>query len=158
MQFQEERKTIRFVNKSPHADPNYASAHDSGMDIRAWVSDDSKCVVLKPLERRMIHTGIYVELPYGTEIQVRPKSGRAIKEGLSIINAIGTVDNFYRGEVCVLCVNLSNSDITIKDGEKIAQMVLMPVYHESMVTLEKIDEVSKDTERGDGGFGHNGLE
>ena len=159
---------IKMANKSPHPDPSYATSCDSGMDLRAWISipEDVNFVssdywplrtVLKPLERRLIHTGIYVELPFGFEIQVRPKSGQALKKGLVVLNTPGTVDKNYRGEICVIAINLSNEDITIEDGEKIAQMVVCPVAHESMVLVINVDEVSQDTERADGGFGHTGT-
>lgn len=152
-----EVKYVVYANKGPHEDPSYASKYDSGMDVRAWIDNDEKKIILQPLERELVHTGIYVELPHGTEIQVRPKSGRAMKEGLFIANSPGTVDNLYRGEICVICVNLSNKPIIINDGEKIAQLVLCPVCHEGLVELVKVDNVSTDTERGEGGFGHNGI-
>lgn len=162
---------IKMANKSPHPDPSYATSCDSGMDLRAWIelTEEEKYlnkefnyglkgkITLKPLERQLIHTGIYVELPFGFEIQVRPKSGQALKRGLVVLNTPGTVDKNYRGEICVIAVNLSNANITIEDGEKIAQMVVCPVAHESMVTITKVDEVSQDTERGEGGFGHTGT-
>ena len=158
---------IKMANKSPHPDPSYATSCDSGMDLRAWItkpdipflatSDFDNKILLKPLERQLIHTGIYVELPFGFEIQVRPKSGQALKRGLVVLNTPGTVDKNYRGEICVIAINLSNEDIIIEDGEKIAQMVVCPVAHESMVVVIKVDEVSQDTERADGGFGHTGI-
>lgn len=146
---------VKMANKSPHPDPSYATSCDSGMDLRAWITDGP--ITLKPLERQLIHTGIYVELPFGFEIQVRPKSGQALKRGLVVLNTPGTVDKNYRGEICVIAINLSNEDITIEDGEKIAQMVVCPVAHESMVLVVNVDEVSQDTERADGGFGHTGT-
>ena len=159
---------LKICNKSPHENPSYAKAGDSGMDLRAWISipEDVNFVssdywplrtVLKPLERKLIHTGIYVEIPYGYEIQVRPKSGQALKKGLVVLNTPGTVDVNYRGEICVIAINLSNEEIIIEDGEKIAQMVLCPVQHEGLVDVEIVDEISTDTERGAGGFGHTGV-
>ena len=156
---------IKMANKSPHPDPSYATSCDSGMDLRAWIKYDTSnpeetnvpctagCrpwlstdgdkhsygITLKPLERVLIHTGIYLEIPYGFEIQVRPKSGQALKKGLVVLNTPGTVDKNYRGEICVIVVNLSNDSIDIEDGEKIAQMVVCPVAHESMVAVVKVD-------------------
>lgn len=150
---------LKICNKSPHENPSYAKPGDSGMDLRAWVTNDAPiAIVLKPLERALIHTGIYVEIPYGYEIQVRPKSGQALKKGLVVLNTPGTVDVNYRGEICVIAINLSNEEIIIEDGEKIAQMVLCPVQHEGLVDIEVVDEISTDTERGSGGFGHTGVQ
>lgn len=162
---------IKIANKSPHKDPSYATSCDSGMDLRAWIepsesdgyinnesdSDNKPSITLGPLERKLIHTGIYVEIPFGFEIQVRPKSGQALKRGLSVLNTPGTVDKNYRGEICVIVINLSNEHIIINDGEKIAQMVVCPVCHESMVCIIKVDDISQNTERGSGGFGHTGV-
>jgi dUTP pyrophosphatase len=125
------------------------------MDLRAWINE--VYLELKPLERQLIHTGIYCEVPYGYELQVRPKSGQALKKGISVLNSPGTCDTFYRGEICVIVVNLSSENVIIENGEKIAQMVLCPVQHEGLVDLETIDEISTDTERGTGGFGHTGI-
>lgn len=147
---------LKICNKSPHENPSYAKAGDSGMDLRAWVTNDAP-IVLKPLERTLIHTGIYAEIPYGYEIQVRPKSGQALKKGLVVLNTPGTVDVNYRGEICVIAINLSNEEIIIKDGEKIAQMVLVPVCHEGMCDIKYVDEISEDTDRGANGFGHTGI-
>lgn len=157
-------RNINFINVSPHPDPDYAKPGDSGMDLRAWIKPEEGTVVdgvpqitLKPLERRLIHTGIYYDLDLYCEIQVRPKSGRALKEGLSVLNTPGTVDNQYQGECCVIAVNLSNDDIIIKDGEKIAQAVVCPVYYKERVVLNKVDKFFTKTERGSGGFGHTGI-
>lgn len=173
---------LKICNKSPHENPSYAKPGDSGMDLRAWIKYDASdpketnvpctagCrpwfdaqkqvygIALKPLERVLIHTGIYVEIPYGFEIQVRPKSGQALKKGITVLNTPGTVDVNYRGEICVIVANLSNDSVDIEDGEKIAQMVLCPVQHEGMVDIEIVDEISTDTERGVGGFGHTGVQ
>ena len=174
---------IKLCNKSPHENPSYAKAGDSGMDLRAWIKYDASnpeetnvpctdgCrpwlstdgdkysygITLKPLERVLIHTGIYAEIPYGYEIQVRPKSGQALKKGLVVLNTPGTVDVNYRGEICVIAINLSNEEIIIKDGEKIAQMVLVPVCHEGMCDITYVDEISEDTDRGANGFGYTGI-
>lgn len=162
---------FKMANKSPHPDPSYATSCDSGMDLRAWIEETETekylneefnsgikpSVTLQPLERKLIHTGIYMEIPFGFEIQVRPKSGQALKRGLVVLNTPGTVDKNYRGEICVIVINLSNEPITIEDGEKIAQMVICPVCHESMGLVIKVDDINQDTERGDGGFGHTGV-
>ena len=158
------KKRVNYINKSPHPDPDYAKPGDSGMDLRAWITpsdhpviDGVPTITLMPLERVLIHTGIYFELDEGCEIQVRPKSGRALKEGLSILNTPGTVDNQYLGECCVIAVNLSNNVITIKDGEKVAQAVVCPVYYKERVELNKVGMFESETERGSGGFGHTGI-
>ncbi len=162
---------LKICNKSPHGVPTFAKPWDSGMDLRAWITADDnpssgECdginppvygIELKPLERRLIHTGTYLEIPTGYEVQVRPKSGQALKHGLSVLNSPGTVDQSYRGEICVIAVNLSNESIIIKDGEKIAQMVLCPVQHEGLVNVMYVPEINIDTERGTGGFGHTGV-
>jgi dUTP pyrophosphatase len=147
---------LKICNKSPHENPTYAKPGDSGMDLRAWITNDAP-IVLKPLERVLIHTGIYLEIPEGYEVQVRPKSGQALKKGITVLNSPGTVDVNFRGEICVIINNLSNDNVTIEDGEKIAQMVMCPVQHEGLVSTEYVDEISTDTERGAGGFGHTGI-
>lgn len=166
-----EKPKLRIYNKSTNNDPSYATSGDSGLDLRAWITlDDNptmgQCdsksapiygIELKPLERQLIHTGIYCEIPSGYEIQVRPKSGQALKKGLVVLNTPGTIDSNYRGELCVIVINLSNDNIIISNGEKIAQAVLCPVCHEGLVDIIKVDEISTDTERGDGGFGHTGV-
>jgi dUTP pyrophosphatase len=162
---------LKICNKSPHENPTYAKPGDSGMDLRAWIelTEDEKylnkefnynitpSITLKPLERTLVHTGIYLEIPEGYEVQVRPKSGQALKKGITVLNSPGTVDVNFRGEICVIAINLSNDNITIEDGEKIAQMVLCPVQHEGLVDVEMVDEISINTERGAGGFGHTGI-
>ena len=105
----------------------------------------------------MIHTGLYFDVPENTEIQVRPRSGMSIKKGITVINTPGTVDENYTGEVCILIINLSNEDVVITNRERIAQAVLMPVFNARSVKLEIVDEIVKETERGDGGFGHTGT-
>lgn len=149
------RPNLKICNKSPHENPTYAKPGDSGMDLRAWISETN--ITLNPLERRLIHTGIYVEIPYGYEIQVRPKSGQALKRGLVVLNSPGTIDLSYTGEICIITINLSNEPIIIEDGEKIAQMVLCPVEHEGTAIITYVDEITTETERGDGGFGHTGI-
>lgn len=159
-------KKLKFVNKSPNPNPQYAHDGDSGMDLRAWVRDEDanitdilgkKYISIQPFERRLIHTGIYVDLPENTEIQVRTRSGCALKQGLVVLNSPGTVDNFYRNEICVIAINLSNENIMICNGDRIAQMVLCPVYLKELVDLEEVDEINTNTERGTDGFGSTGI-
>lgn len=157
-------KDLKFANKSPNKDPEFAHLTDSGMDLYAYVDgEDSlqdengkRYVELKPLERSLIHTGIYFELPEFTELQIRPKSGRALKEGLSVLNTPGTVDEGYRNEVCVIAVNLSNEPIRIYNNEKVAQAVLTPVFNGKLVNLQKVEDISTETDRGTDGFGSTG--
>lgn len=152
-------KTLRFANNSPHPDPSYEHGTDSGFDIRAWITDEeghASTIVLKPLERALIHTGLYCEVPEYTEIQVRPRSGMALKRGLTVLNTPGTVDEGYRAEICVIAVNISNEDITIEDGERIAQCVICPVFRGSVIRMERVDEINKETDRGENGFGSTG--
>ncbi|MBF6628369.1 MAG: dUTP diphosphatase [Proteiniphilum sp.] len=140
---------IKIVNTSRHPLPEYATAYAAGMDLRANLEQP---VVLKPLERSLIPTGIYIQLPAGYEAQIRPRSGLAVKHGISIVNAPGTVDADYRGEIRVILVNLSNEDFIINDGERICQMVIAQHAH---VQWERVDAL-EETERGAGGFGHTG--
>lgn len=140
---------IKIVNKSKHPLPNYATALAAGMDLRANLSEP---VELFPLERSLIPTGLFIQLPEGYEAQIRPRSGLAVKHGISIVNAPGTIDADYRGEIRVVLVNLSNEIFTINDGERICQMVISK--HEKVDWSEV--EVLDETERGDGGFGHTG--
>lgn len=140
---------IKIVNTSRHPLPEYATAYAAGMDLRANLEQP---VVLKPLERSLIPTGIYIQLPVGYEAQIRPRSGLAVKHGISIVNAPGTVDADYRGEIRVILVNLSNEDFIINDGERICQMVIAQHAH---VQWERVDAL-EETERGAGGFGHTG--
>lgn len=141
---------VKIVNKGPHALPQYGTPLSAGMDLRAWLPES---VTLAPLERAMIHTGIYMALPAGYECQVRPRSGLALKRGLTVLNTPGTIDADYRGEVCVILVNLSNEPQTIDDGERICQLVV--ARHET-VEWQAVTALD-DTERGAGGFGHTGT-
>lgn len=166
-------KSLRFANHSPHEDPFYTKKSDSGFDIRAWISpkqpttpeteirfseeEKKNHIVLKPFTPTLIHTGLYFELPKGVEMQVRTRSGCALKQGLIVLNCPGTVDQNYRGEVCVIAYNSTTEDIIIYDGDRIAQGVLCNVINEPLVKFVKVDNVSKDTDRGDGGFGHTGV-
>lgn len=141
---------IQVINKSHHVLPSYATALSAGMDLRANLEES---IVIKPLGRCLVPTGLYIALPQGYEAQVRPRSGLAIKKGITVLNSPGTIDADYRGEICVILVNLSNEDFTIEDGERIAQMVI--ARHEQ-AEWENVDVLS-DTERGTGGFGHTGV-
>ncbi|MBR2359858.1 MAG: dUTP diphosphatase [Bacteroidaceae bacterium] len=141
---------VQIINKSKHALPTYATEASAGMDLRAYLSEP---IVLKPLQRCLVPTGLYMALPVGYEAQVRPRSGLAIKKGVTVLNTPGTIDADYRGEVCVILVNLSAEEFVIEDGERIAQMVI--ARHEQ-VEWQAV-EVLDDTERGAGGFGHSGV-
>lgn len=152
------KKVVFIVNKSPNPMPSYAHAGDSGMDLRAWITDEEGGeITLKPLERKLIHTGVYVELPEYTEAQIRTRSGCALKQGLVVLNSPGTCDNFYRNEIGIIAINLSNEDIVIRNGDRIAQMVICPVFLKELVEIKEKDEVSTNTERGTDGFGSTGL-
>lgn len=140
---------VQIVNHSRHALPAYATAQSAGMDLRANTDEP---IVLQPLERRLIPTGLYMALPPGYEAQVRPRSGLALKQGITVLNAPGTIDADYRGEVGVLLINLSNQPFTVNDGERIAQMVIARHEQAELVSVEVLDE----TERGAGGYGHTG--
>jgi dUTP pyrophosphatase len=156
---------IKFVNKSTNPNPCFADKGSSGFDLRAWITEENggeyngnKCfTILSPLERKLIHTGLYFDLPYDKEIQVRPRSGLALKHGISVLNTPGTVDASYTGELCVILINLSNLDFEITNGDKIAQGVLCDALNGYKVELVQIEEITKKTERGDGGFGHSGI-
>ncbi|MBL7682606.1 MAG: dUTP diphosphatase [Flavipsychrobacter sp.] len=141
---------VQIVNKSPHELPQYQTAGSAGMDLRAWLPE---AVTLQPMERRLIPTGLYMALPHGYEAQIRPRSGLAIKRGLSLVNTPGTIDSDYRGEVMVPVINLSTEPQTIEDGERIAQMIIAKYEQISWAAAETLD----DTERGAGGFGHSGT-
>ena len=140
---------IKVVNKGHQQLPAYATKQSAGMDLRANIDEP---VILHPMERRLIPTGLHIALPEGFEAQVRPRSGLALKHGITVLNTPGTIDADYRGEVMVLLVNFSNDDFVINDGERIAQMVI--ARHEQG-EFEEVDELS-DTERGDGGYGSTG--
>ena len=142
--------TIKIINKSNHALPNYETIASAGMDLRANLSEAR---VLKPLERSIVGTGLFIELPIGYEAQVRPRSGLAAKKGITVLNTPGTIDADYRGEIGVILVNLSNEDFTIENGERIAQLVISK--HERAEWIE-VNELS-ETSRGAGGFGSTGI-
>ena len=141
---------IQVVNCGHQQLPAYATIQSAGMDLRANLDEP---VTLHPLERRLIPTGLHIALPEGYEAQVRPRSGLALKKGITVLNSPGTVDADYRGEVGVLLVNLSNEDFIVNDGERIAQMVIARHKQGQFVAVEVLDE----TERGEGGYGHTGV-
>lgn len=140
---------INIVNKSNHPLPEYKTKSSAGMDIRANIGE---VVTLKPLERRLIPTGLYMEIPDGYEAQIRPRSGLTLNEGLGILNSPGTIDADYRGEIGIIVINLSNAVVTIKNGDRICQMVINKVEQAEWVNVTELN----DTERGNGGFGHTG--
>jgi dUTP pyrophosphatase len=140
---------IRIVNKSAHKLPAYETEHSAGMDLRAMTE---RPVTLKPLERMLVGTGIYIELPVGYEAQVRPRSGLAIKHGITVLNSPGTIDADYRGEIGVILINLSDTAFTVNDGDRIAQMIISKHEKAEMIETEEINL----TDRGAGGFGHSG--
>lgn len=141
---------VEIVNKSKHELPKYATASSAGMDIRANIEQS---IVLKPLERCLVPTGLHIALPEGYEAQIRPRSGLALKKGLTVLNSPGTIDADFRGEIGVILINLSSEDFTINDGERIAQMVIARYEQAEWEPVETLD----DTERGTGGFGHSGI-
>jgi len=140
---------INILNKSKHLLPEYATPLSAGMDLRANIDEP---IVLKSLERKLIPTGLFIELPAGYEAQIRPRSGLAIKKGITVLNSPGTIDADYRGEICIILINLSSEDFVINDGERICQMVI--AAHEQAVWAE-VSELG-ETDRGVGGFGHTG--
>lgn len=143
--------TVQIVNKSHHPLPSYATIGSSGMDIRAFIE---KPIVLQPFERSLIPTGLYLSIPEHLEVQIRPRSGLAIKQGITCLNTPGTIDADYRGEIKVILINLSNTEQVIADGDRIAQMVFQAVEKANWNLVENLDT----TQRGDGGFGHTGKQ
>jgi dUTP pyrophosphatase len=141
---------VKIVNKSDHPLPAYSTPFSAGMDVRASLEE---AVTLRPLERRLIPTGLYIELPAGYEAQIRPRSGLALKKGISVLNTPGTIDADYRGEIGVILVNLSGEDFVVENGERICQMVINKV---EMVEWSQVDSL-EESERGAGGFGHTGI-
>jgi dUTP pyrophosphatase len=142
--------TVQIINKSKHQTPSYETILSAGMDLRANISES---LILKPLERVIVKTGLFIALPAGLEAQVRPRSGLAAKRGITVLNSPGTVDADYRGEIGVILVNLSNEDFLIKDGERIAQLII--AKHEQITWKEVL--ILDKTERGEGGFGSTGV-
>lgn len=143
--------TVQIVNKSHHPLPSYATIGSSGMDIRAFIE---KSIVLQPFERSLIPTGLYLSIPEHLEVQIRPRSGLAIKQGITCLNTPGTIDADYRGEIKVILINLSNTEQVIADGDRIAQMVFQAVEKANWNLVENLDT----TQRSDGGFGHTGKQ
>ena len=141
---------VKIINKSSNALPEYATPLSAGMDLRANISES---IILQPLERRLIPTGIFLQLPEGYECQIRPRSGLALKHGITVLNSPGTIDADYRGEVCVILANMSSQPFTIEKGERICQML---VARHASVDWDEVD-VLDETERGAGGFGHTGT-
>ena len=142
---------IRIINRDSQQLPAYATPQSAGMDLRANIEDP---ITLRPLERRIVPTGLYIALPEGYEAQVRPRSGLALKHGITVLNSPGTIDSDYRGEIGVLLINLSDTPFVINAGERIAQMVVARHEQAELIEVEELD----DTERGAGGYGHTGVE
>lgn len=140
---------VKIVNQSGNPLPEYSTVHSAGMDIRANLLEP---IVLKPLARVLVPTGLFIELPVGYEAQIRPRSGLALKKGITVLNSPGTIDADYRGEVGIILINLSSEEFVIEHGERICQMVIARHEHVSWETVEILEE----TERGAGGFGHTG--
>ena len=141
---------IKVINRGHQSLPEYATEQSAGMDLRANIDSP---ITLRPLERRLIPTGLHIALPVGYEAQVRPRSGLALKEGITVLNSPGTIDADYRGEIMVLLINLSNDDFVVNDGERIAQMVIAAHEQGQFETVTELDT----TERGEGGYGHTGV-
>ena len=141
---------IKVINRGHQPLPEYATEQSAGMDLRANIDSP---ITLRPLERRLIPTGLHIALPVGYEAQVRPRSGLALKKGITVLNSPGTIDAVYRGEIMVLLINLSNDDFVVNDGERIAQMVIAAHEQGQFETVTELDT----TERGEGGYGHTGV-
>ena len=141
---------IKVIHRAPQPLPEYATEQSAGMDLRANIDSP---ITLRPLERRLIPTGLHIALPAGYEAQVRPRSGLALKKGITVLNSPGTIDADYRGEMMVLLINLSNDDFVVNDGERIAQMVIAAHEQGQFETVTELDT----TERGEGGYGHTGV-
>jgi dUTP pyrophosphatase len=140
---------VKVINRSKHDLPSYSTIYSAGVDLKANIDNE---IVLSTLERKLIPTGLFLEIPIGFEAQVRPRSGLALKYGITVLNTPGTIDSDYRGEICVIIINLSQEDFIIKDGDRIAQMIF--AKHER-VNWIKVDEINETT-RNTGGFGHTG--
>jgi dUTP pyrophosphatase len=145
-----EKIKVKVINVSQNELPEYKTPQSAGMDLRANISES---VELRPMERKLIPTGIKIQLPEGYEAQVRPRSGLALKHGLTVLNTPGTIDADYRGEIGVVLINLSQEDFTVNDGERIAQMVIARCEQGELISVDVLDE----TERGAGGYGHTGV-
>ena len=141
---------VQIINRGHHPLPEYATTQSAGMDLRANIDES---IVLHPMERRLVPTGLFMALPAGFEAQIRPRSGLALKHGITVLNTPGTIDADYRGEIMVLLINFSQNDFVINDGERIAQMVIAKHENAEFIEVETLD----DTERGTGGYGHTGV-
>lgn len=141
---------VQIINRGHHSLPEYATTQSAGMDLRANIDES---IVLHPMERRLVPTGLFMALPVGYEAQIRPRSGLALKHGITVLNTPGTIDADYRGEIMVLLINFSQNDFVINDGERIAQMVIAKHENAEFIEVETLD----DTERGTGGYGHTGV-
>lgn len=142
---------LKIINKSHHPLPKYETQYSAGLDLKAFLPEGP--ITLEPLQRGLVKTGLFIELPVGYEAQVRPRSGLALKKGITVLNSPGTIDADYRGEICVILINLSQEPFVINDGERIAQMVIASHEQGEFVVTEQLDE----TERGAGGYGHTGT-
>lgn len=142
---------VKIINRSHHPLPKYETAQSAGLDLKAFLPEGP--ITLKPLQRGLVKTGLFIELPAGFEAQVRPRSGLALKKGVTVLNTPGTIDADYRGEICVILINLGEEPFVVNDGERIAQMVI--ARHEQAQLIE-VEELT-DTDRGSGGFGHTGV-
>lgn len=140
---------IKIINKSKHELPQYATSQSAGMDLKANVSET---ITIRPMQRVLVKTGLFIALPAGYEAQVRPRSGLALKQGITVLNSPGTIDADYRGEIGVILINLGQEDFCVHDGDRIAQMVIAQYEQAEWDVVTELD----DTERGDGGFGHSG--
>ena len=141
---------LKIINKSHHPLPKYETQYSAGLDLKAFLPEGP--ITLEPHQRGLVKTGLFIELPVGYEAQVRPRSGLALKKGITVLNSPGTIDADYRGEICVILINLSQEPFVINDGERIAQMVVARHEQAELVQVEELSE----TERGAGGFGHTG--
>jgi dUTP pyrophosphatase len=141
---------LKIINKSHHPLPKYETQYSAGLDLKAFLPEGP--ITLEPLQRGLVKTGLFIELPVGYEAQVRPRSGLALKKGITVLNSPGTIDADYRGEICVILINLSQEPFVVNDGERIAQMVVARHEQAELVQVEELSE----TERGAGGFGHTG--
>lgn len=141
---------VRIINRSKNPLPKYESAQAAGMDIRCSITEP---ITLQPLERKLFPTGLYIELPVGYEAQIRPRSGLALKKGITVLNTPGTIDADYRGEIGIILINLSSEPVTIENGERICQMVIARHEQAELIEVEELGQ----TERGEGGFGHSGV-
>ena len=142
--------TVKIINRSKNELPAYSTDDSAGMDLRASLSEP---ITLKPLQRALVPTGLFIELPHGYECQIRPRSGLALKKGITVLNTPGTIDADYRGEICVILVNLSDEPFVVNNGERICQMVIHSYAKAEWQLVEQLD----DTSRGAGGFGHTGV-